>query len=345
MKTIYRNCVAGLTLVLGSSVLLCSCGKDKTVTAVQTVEELPRVQVAQVHSADVPQMKSYTATVEADNLNNISPASPNRIRSIAVEPGDRVHRGQTLVVLDSSTADQLQIQYNELEREYNRATELLRIGAGTQQAVDQLKAQLDAASSQLRNVLDNTVLTSPVTGVVTARNYDPGDMTGSLPVLTVGQLSPSVKVLISISENDLKLVKNGMKVDLTFDAFPGEHVTGTITRIHPIVDTATRTFRAEVEIPNPGERILPGMFARVNLNMGAVEHVLVPDRAVVKQPGSGNRYVYILRPDSTVVYERVELGQRLDDNYELLSGVDDGAIVVVSGQTRLADGVKVEVVK
>ena len=84
------------------------------------------------------------------------------------------------------------------------------------------------------------------------------------------------------------------------------------------------------------------MFARVTLSYGHAEHVVVPDRAVVKQSGSGNRYVYVYNPStSTVSYNRVELGRRLGDSYEIISGVEPGSLVVVAGQTRLADGVRV----
>lgn len=288
---------------------------------------------------EVPQLKEYTATVEAENINNIAPATPNRIKKINVEVGDHVRAGQTLVELDTSNAQQLRINLDQIEREYNRAVSLLEIGAGTQQAVDQLRAQLDAARSQYDNMMENTVLTSPVTGVVTARNYDPGDMCGSMPVLTVGQLTPEVKVMINVSENDMNTLRQGMPVSVTFDAFPGETFSGKIARIYPTVDTATRTFGVEVRIANGAERIKPGMFARVEVNLGSKDNVVVPDRAIVKQTGSGNKYVYVYS-GGRVSYNKVELGQRLDENYELLSGIADGDTVVITGQTRLADGVE-----
>jgi RND family efflux transporter MFP subunit len=169
-------------------------------------------------------------------------------------------------------------------------------------------------------------------------------MSGSQPVLTVGQLSPIVKVMINVSENDLQLIKSGMPVDVTFDAFAGETFTGKIARVYPTVDTSTRTFQVEVQIANRDERILPGMFARVEINLGDMQNVVVPDRAVVKQTGSGNKYVYVYH-NGTVSYNRVELGRRLDDAYELLSGCNDGDTVVIAGQTRLADGVKAEIIK
>ena len=331
-----------ILIAAATMAMLTACGK-KEETQTEAVEELPKVETNVVTAREVPQINKYTATVEADNINNIAPASPNRIKSIAVEVGDHVRKGQTLVRLDPANSDQLKINLDQIKREYERAVRLLEIGGGTRQAVDQLKAQLAAAQSQYDNVLENTVLVSPINGVVTARNYDPGDMTGNLPVLTVGQLSPVVKVIVNVTESDLSKFRAGLPVTVTFDAFPDENFEGKISRIYPTVDSSTRTFQTEIVITNRGERILPGMFARVSIDLGSHNNVVVPDRAIVKQTGSGNRYVYVYH-NGTVSYERVELGRRLDDAYELLSGVNSGDTVIISGQTRLDDGVKVEVI-
>lgn len=328
------------TLAAMAVLALTACSKKEQ--AADSQEELPLVTVDVAYERPVPVAKSYTASVEAENVNNISPASPNRIKTITVEVGDHVRRGQTLATLDESNAEQLRINMEHLEREYNRANQLLQIGSGTQQAVDQLEAQLLAARSQYNNMMENTVLTSPIDGVVTARNLDPGDMTGGTPILVVGQLRPVVKVMLAVSENDMAQVRRGMPVDVTFDAYPGRTFSGTVNRIYPTVDAATRTFEVEVQIANPDEDIKPGMFARVGINMGERTNVVVPDRAIVKQTGSGNRYVYTLS-NGRVSYRQVQLGQRLDNSYELLEGIANGDTVVISGQTRLADGVEVEV--
>lgn len=339
-KSVFFTMAAVAAVTIMPTLLLSSCGKaEEKAAATSEADELPRIEIDMARRMEVPQLKEYTATVEAENINNIAPATPNRIKKINVEVGDHVRAGQTLVELDTSNAQQLRINLDQIEREYNRAVSLLEIGAGTQQAVDQLRAQLDAARSQYDNMMENTVLTSPVTGVVTARNYDPGDMCGSMPVLTVGQLTPEVKVMINVSENDMNTLRQGMPVSVTFDAFPGETFSGKIARIYPTVDTATRTFGVEVRIANGAERIKPGMFARVEVNLGSKNNVVVPDRAIVKQTGSGNKYVYVYS-GGRVSYNKVELGQRLDENYELLSGIANGDTVVITGQTRLADGVE-----
>ena len=308
-----------------AAIMLSGCSKKEAATAApEEEEELPLVETDVVAVREIPLSETYTANIEAENLNNIAPATPNRIRRILVDVGDPVRRGQTLVELDAANIDQLKIQLDQIERDYNRAAELLRIGSGTQMAVEQAKAQLDAARTQYQNARENTILTSPVSGVVTARNYDPG---GNLPILSVGQISPAVKAVINVTENDLTLVRRGMEAMVKFDAFPDEAFHGTVTRISPAIDPATRTFATEVTISNPKGEIKPGLFAYVTLDFG-----------------SRNKFVYVYK-GGKVSFNLVELGRRLDSGYEIISGVADGDSVVITGQSRLADGVSVTLKK
>lgn len=331
-----------LMSVACASALLFSCSGKKEQAATAT-EELPLVTIEKVTEEDVPQIVSYTATVEPFKTNNISASSANRIKSILVDVGSTVAAGQTVAVLDAVYIDQQEIRIANMKREYDRAVELLNIGGGTQQSVDQLKTEYDAAVRSLKNMKENVKLISPISGVVTARNYDPGDMTGQLPILTVEQQNP-VKVMVNISEQDYTKVKKGMKVKVTLDVYGDEEFEGTVYLVHPTIDSSTRTFTVEVTLPNSSNRIRTGMFARVEFNYGSMRHVVVPDRAVVKQSGSGNKYVYVYK-DGKVSHNRVELGQRLGTRYELLSGVENNSDVVITGQTRLADGARVEIMK
>jgi RND family efflux transporter MFP subunit len=339
-----RYAAALLGLALMAAVPFHSCkgdGADKAIVA--EVDERPNVEIRKVHRQSVDQLMSYTATVEAFKTNNITTSTPNRIKSILVNVGYKVAKGQKLVVLDDVNIDQLKVRLDNTEREYNRALELFNIGGGTKQAVDQMKTELDAARRQYDNMVENTILLSPINGVVTARNYDPGDMTGQQPILTIEQLRP-VKVLINVSENEFTKVSKGMKVDVYLDVYGDEKFVGEVDLIYPVIDPATRTFTVEVVIANADERVRPGMFARVVMNFGTEERVVVPDRAIVKQTGSGEKFVYIYK-DGKVDFSRVEIGQRLGDAYELLSGVENGDEVVISGQSRLADGIEVNVIK
>ncbi len=340
------------------SAMAVSCQGDKEKKEAANEEKLPVVKVAQVYARTVDQNGNYTATVEPELLNNISSSMPNRIKQILVDEGQRVSAGQKVVVLDDvntfsyeSQVDNARANLHNVQLNYDRAVELYKIGGGTKQQVDQMEIQLvnaknalATAERTLRHARENTVLTSPISGVVTARNYDPGDMTANLPILTVARTQP-VKAVINVSEGDLPHIRKGMPAVLKFDTYGDEEFSGTVTTIMPTVDAQSRTFGVEVTMPNGDNKVLPGMFGRVTLNLGQAERVVVPDKAVVKQTGSGDHYVYVYNQDGTVSFNKVELGQRLGDSYELISGVESGSQVVVSGQARLANGAKVEVSK
>ncbi len=339
--------------------LITSCSSDKEDASKQAAEEsLPRVKVETVEARQVDQIGTYTATVQPQIINNISSAMPSRIKQILVDEGQQVSAGQTVAILDDvntfayeTQVDNAKANLKNVELNYNRAVELFNIGGGTKQQVDAMEIQLTNAKNALaqaertlRNAKENTVLTSPIAGVVTARNYDPGDMAANLPIVTVARVKP-VKLVINVTENDFPKIHKGMPATVKFDTYGDEEFTGTIATVMPTVDAASRTFGVEITLANEDSKVLPGMFGRVNLNLGSAERVVVPDKAVVKQQGSGNQYVYVLRPDGTVSYNKVELGQRLGAEYELLSGVDAGSEVVISGQSRLSNGAKVEVTK
>ena len=153
-----------------------------------------------------------------------------------------------------------------------------------------------------------------------------------------------MKLLVNVSENYYSKVKKGDKAIITLDALPGEKFTATVSLKYPTINAATHTFPVELTLPNSNEKVRPGMFARAELNFGTEYRVVVPDMAIVKQPGSGERFVY-LYDNGKVSYVKVNLGQRLDDAYELLGGIPDGATVVIAGQGRLADGMEVRVEK
>lgn len=348
-----RNLWALPALALIISATACS-SKEKTD---DNEEQRPLVKTVTVAEEEVADIQTLTATVEADKVNNISSNAPNRIKQILVDEGMMVSAGQRLVVMDdvNTTSYQLQVDnakanLKNIEMNYNRALELFKIGGGTKQQVDQMELQLvnarnalASAQRALKNVQENTVLCAPVSGVVTARNYDPGDMTGNLPILTIGTVNP-VKVVINVNESEFSRVKTGMTAEVTLESYGDEVFTGTVTMVAPTVNQASRTFGVEITVPNPDNRILPGMFGRVNLDLGHAQRAVVSDKAVEKQRGSGDYYVYIVR-DGKIVYSKVELGRRLGDRYEVLSGVNPGEQVVISEKSKLTNGTAVEIQK
>jgi RND family efflux transporter MFP subunit len=342
MKTIFKT-----MFFAGALVLAAGCGntgKKEANQAEAVVEEVaPSVSVEQVFVREVPQMSTYTSTVQAYVKNNIAPQSVNRIKKINVEVGDFVRQGQILAEMDQIQLQQAELQMQNKEVEYKRLKALYEAGGLSQSDLDAIELAYKVSKTQYENLLENSVLRSPISGVVTARNYDVGDMYAmSAPVFTVEQIVP-VKLLVGISESDYSKVKKGDSVQITADAIPGKTFYGRITRIYPTIDPATRTFIVEVVVENNYKTLRPGMFARVTVKFGVNNSVVIPDVAVVKQQGSGERFVYILNEDGTVTYQKVLLGRRMGAEYEVLEGIQDGATVVTGGQIRLKDGIKVTV--
>ncbi len=329
--------------ILIIAILLVACGK-KQEAKTDTIELKNKVKTAMVSVREVAQNNEFTATVEPEVKNNIAPATPGRIRKIFVEVGARVSKGQKLAQMDNVNLSNSEVQIENLRRSFKRVSGLFAVGGASQQELDNAQLQLDVAETNLKNLGENTFLLSPITGIITARNYDEGDMySGQMPLMTVMQISP-VKLKINVSESKYTIVKTGMPVDVKFDVFENETFTGKVSLIYPVIDDRTRTFGVEVKINNANGKVRPGMFARVKMNFGNAKNVVVPDMAIIKQSGSAERYVYVYA-DGKVTYRKVELGQRLGAEYELLSGIENGETVVVSGQSKLNDGMEVEVVK
>jgi RND family efflux transporter MFP subunit len=319
----------------------CSGGKDKATTEA-AAEEKPKVKLASVTARPVEQLQEYTATVEAEVTNNIAPSTAVRIEKIYVEVGDHVSRGQKLVQMDAANLRQLKLQMENERKEFARADELYKVGGISKSEWDATKMALEVRETAYKNLQENTTLVSPVSGVVTARNYDNGDMySGAQPVLVVEQITP-VKLLINVSETYFTKVKQGAKVDVVLDTYAGETFEGRVSLIYPTIDPTSRTFPVEIKLANRDQRVRPGMFARVTMNFGTEQNVVVPDMAIVKQSGSGDRYVYVYK-DGCVSYNKVELGRRMGTEYELKSGVPDDAQVVVAGQSKLVNGAEVQV--
>ena len=336
-----------LTLItLAAAMLLTACGsKDTstTTTGQDAQKAAPVVSVITAHAEDVDVTNTFTSNVEPFATNNIVSQTAGRIVSINAEVGQKVSKGQLLAKMDDVNLAKTRMQYVNDSTELSRLTELYKIGAVAQADYDMAKLSLDITKKTYNNLAENTYLRSPINGVVTARNYDKGDMYSmAQPIFVVEQITP-VKMLVNISESLFTQVHEGMEFDITVDAYPGETFKGKVNLLYPTINSATHTFPVEVICENKDQRLRPGMFARVTATFGTNHNVVVPDVAVVKQQGSGEHFIYVLNADNTVTYTKVELGRRLGNQYEIVSGIHEGDRIVTEGQVRLKNGVNVTV--
>ena len=333
-----------LTIIaLVATALLSSCGSSETAEQATAQAELPKVKLATVNTEAVAQLEEYTTTVEAEVKNNIIPNQALRIEKILVEVGDYVRKGQKLAQLDASNLNQLKLQYDNQLVDFKRIEELYKVGGTSQSEYQNAKTQLEVSKKALDSRIENTVLLSPIDGVVSARNYDNGDMYGAQPILVVEQITP-VKMKINVSESRFAATNKKLDVTLKFNTYGDEEFKGNIDIVYPTINAATHTFPVEIKLANKDKKVRPGMYGRATVNFGTQEHVVVPDAAVIKQAGSGDYYVFTYE-NGKVKSNKVELGRRMGNRYELISGVEPGSQVVVAGQTGLNSGTEVEVIK
>lgn len=328
------------TIIIALGLVLFSACNSSGNTVVEE-KELPAVKVVEAKEEMVNQVAEYTGNIEPFVKNNISSSVAQRIEKIYVEVGSYVKKGQLLVQMENINYANARIQLENIKTDLSRTEALYKAGGISQQQYDQLKTQVKIAEENISNLDRNTKLLSPINGVVTARNFDNGDLAVGQPILTVMQLQP-VKIMVAVSEEFYPVVKNGTPVEITLDVYNGKKYSGKVSLVYPTIDPATRTFQTQVSIPNQSMEIRPGMFARAKVELGAKKRVVVPDKAVIKQQGTNDKYIFVLEGDA-VNYVKIELGRRVGTNYEILSGVEAGQKVVVAGMNSLIDNSKVKV--
>ncbi|MCQ2158546.1 MAG: efflux RND transporter periplasmic adaptor subunit [Bacteroidales bacterium] len=337
-------------LIISAMVLvsLSGCGnnkKDAAQDAAQPQQEAvtPLVTVSRAEVKKVPYSGTYSATVKANVINNIAPQSAGRIRKINVEVGDFVKAGQVLAEMDPLQLVQAELQLSNISNEYERMSALYKKGAVSTSDFESIELQYKVSKSTYDNLLTNTILRSPVDGVVSARNYDIEDMyVMGQPLFVVQQISP-VKLMVAVSEKDYANVKVGNKVEVVASAVPGEVFSGSVSLVYPVIDAGSHTVSVEVKVPNRDRRLRPGMYVSADVIFDTRNAVVVPDAAVIKQQGSGQRTVYVLEDDGTVTLKVVEVGRHTGGEYEIVSGLAEGEMVVVKGHSALRSGIKVQV--
>ena len=341
------NKIIRTMVFVSATALMASCGNGKkadSTAAAQVEERATLISTATATRQEVPQTETYSSSVQAFAVNNIAPQTGGRIKTIKVDVGSFVEKNQLLAEMDAAQLDQARLKLVNDSTELSRLRSLYEEGGVSKSDFDAAEMAWKVSRRSYNNLLENTVLRSPISGVITARNYDQGDLYSGQPIFVVQQITP-VKLLVGISETDYTKVKKGDQVEITADAIPGRTFTGKVNKVYPTIDPTSHTFTTEVLVGNTDRALRPGMFARVKVEFGVNNSVVVPDEAVVKMQGSGQRSVYVVNSDNTVNSVIVKIGRHFDRYYEILEGLNEGDIVATKGSSSLKDGSKVEISK
>lgn len=341
------------SFVLGvlTAALLIGCSSKKGEIQQEESAAIP-VKVMKLEKSTVARTVDYSADLKAYEEVYYAPSSPGRIEKINVEVGDRIKKGDVLVVMDQTNLHQAEVQLKNLEAEFNRAKMLNQTQSISKQQYDLAETNYEVAKSNVDFLRENTKLLAPFNGVVTGKFYENGEMYSASPVggaskaavISIEQINP-LKAYVNVTEQYFPVMKPGIKVELKSNLYPNRTFAGTVNIVYPTIDKNSRTFTVELRIPNDDLALRPGMFGTINFFIGEANTLVVPALAVLKLQGANNRYVF-LNNNGKARRVDVTLGRRFEDQVEIISDqVQEGDELVVVGQARLVDGTPLSVTK
>ncbi|MBX6394982.1 MAG: efflux RND transporter periplasmic adaptor subunit [Alicyclobacillaceae bacterium] len=282
----------------------------------------------------------------------------------------------------SSALTQAQIALQDAKTNYERTKNLFDAGAASQQQLDQAAtnlqtkqaaydaalqqyhsaapggnplnqdsvkvaqaqvAQAEAAVANIQRQLDQATVTAPISGVVASRDVEVGEYASpQSAVVTIAQTNP-VKATVQVPETAISQVKPGLAVRVVVPAAGQQEMSGTLARVSPVEDNTTKSYPADVEIPNPDGRLKPGMVAQITIQgLTPVQGLVIPASALVETPDGPK----VFTVENNVAHQHlIQIGAVDSQHVQVLKGLKEGDVLVVAGQEFLGEGAQVTVVK
>jgi RND family efflux transporter MFP subunit len=359
-----------MSVLLAIGVLAVGCQGPGTGTDEET--RVP-VEVVEIGLGEVRQTLFYNGDIRAELEVMVFSKVPDRIETYFVEEGDAVQKGDPIAKILATTIEQAvrqaeaglaaaKAQEANLRSEFARAQRLHNEDAMSRQEYDLIRTNYEAASASLeqaqagletaKSQLADATVTSPISGIVGKRQYDPGDMaTPAVPVATILKLD-NVKIQVEATEEDLGRLETGQNAEVKVRSYPEEIFTGKITKISPMLDPLTRMVTVEILIPNKDYRLISGMYAEVEITTGILENTIVVPRQAVLESTSmrsidgkdqvvKNYFVYIVNDSSRAEQRQLEVKYVNHQQIAVEAGIEEGERMVISGQNNLRDGLPV----
>lgn len=326
-----------------AALVFVGCGnKQQATTTDATEERVEVVELTTLHPREIQRDITLSSNLLGYQTQNVAPSVTGKIEKIYVEVGDKVKKGSDLVRMDQNQYKTTKISLANLKTELDRAEALLASGSVSQQSYDQAKTQYDQTKENLDFLEMNTYVKAPFAGVISAKNYENGELYSGQAILVLTEVD-KLKTLVAIPESYIPLVKEGMKLELRSEVYPDKVFPATIEVVYPTVDASTHTFQVKVVVPNKSGLLRPGMYVTTTIGLGKQKVITAPYSTVLKLVGANDRYVFI-NDNGYAKRVTVEMGQRFGDDVEITAPeIVDGVELVTKGEARLVDGVKISV--
>ena len=299
---------------------------------------IPLVKVEPPKRETVTYRLQFTGDMVAVSQANIFSKVNGNLERVYVDMGMRVNRDQLLALIDTTELRQQYQQaaatYENARVTYQRSKELSEQNLVAKQDMDNAEAAMKVARANYELAatrLGYAKITAPFSGYITRRYLDPGALVtpSSTTLFTLMDLD-AMKVIVNVLEKDIPQIRLGKKATVTVDAFPGKEFPGTVTRLSEAVDLSTRTMAVEVDVPNSGHLLKPGMFANVTLVVEEHQNALtIPTQAVLSDDAGTFLYV---AANNTAHRVPVKAGTDQNARTEIIAGLNGSEQVITTGQ-------------
>lgn len=299
-----------------------------------------------------PELK-YSGTAFANKEANLGTAIPGRVEKIHYKVGDKVKKGDLIVELSSELYTQALIERNAIQKDFERVSRLREKESLSQQDYDHVKAKYEASVAKTEMMKKNSEIVAPFSGTVVDHIVQEGENYLFAPSLKAGYSMTSgiiklmqldiLKIEIEVNEKDISKIKIGQKADITFDAYPDKEYVGVVEAIEPILSTLSRTVKVQIKISNNAFLIKPGMYAKVSILLPKEKAVFVPLKALYRQPGTGNDYVF--KVENNEVHRIPVTRQYTLNDLVAIKGLEANETIAIGGKSKLVEGIQVEIKK
>ncbi|MEO8210672.1 MAG: efflux RND transporter periplasmic adaptor subunit [bacterium] len=343
-----KNILYLLIFILCGSLTLQSCGNDGE-TKTEPEKKLQAIKIKEVVSQPFQESYNVIGIVKPFESAKISSEEGGLITYQPFDKGSRISKGQVAVRLrkdqDIAAYDQAITQLELAQNNFDRIERLYNEKVTTEQEYTNSQFQLEIserALDVLETRLEKSYVVSPISGVVDQKYLVKGEVCGpGTPILNVVDVS-RVKVSAGIPESYINEVKKGSLVKISFDVYPDEEFSGTVSYVSPTLSSVNRTFEIEIILNNKDGRLKPEMSANIEIEKGRIENAIVLSQDLIVDFGN-EKYIFVLEND--IARKRVlGLGGRSSNDVLITSGLNEGDKLIIEGFQPLADGDKVQVI-
>ena len=338
-----RKIIKSITMVsfLIASVMLLSC-QNNGVGEKKAYQSINYVKVTPVVQKDFASYLHFSGTLFSEQSANIAPDVAAKVLKYTVKKGDYVHKGDVLAIMDSTQFVQAKAQYESAAKSYRRMLKLKETGTIDQQTFDQVEAGYISAKAGYEFMKANRKIRAPYDGFITMKLknvgevYLPMSFTPTGPAILRLVNIDYLKARLQVSDKDIVKIKVNQKAIITVESYPDQQFEGKVSFVSPEADAMSGTFTVEIAINNKSHKLKPNQFANLSIVIKEQKDALV----IPKQALINNSLVFVVAND-IAEQRNVTTAIESEDEIQVVSGISEGEMVIISGNVGLKDGTKV----